>query len=89
VVHMTSGYAGLAGSIVLGRGEAHGEEKVTPHVPYVLLGTSLLLFGWCGRRDDREWALFLVCAGGVGSTQRDHETMTLSADGGSHGGLWP
>jgi Amt family ammonium transporter len=50
VVHMSAGFAALAGALYLGRRRSHLEgEKHTPaNVPYVLLGTGLLWFGWFG-----------------------------------------
>ncbi len=50
VVHITAGAAALAGAIVLKRRKAH-IEKIEMHpanVPYVLIGTGLLWFGWFG-----------------------------------------
>jgi Amt family ammonium transporter len=50
VVHITAGCAALAGAIVLKRRKAH-IEKIEMHpanVPYVLIGTGLLWFGWFG-----------------------------------------
>jgi ammonium transporter, Amt family len=50
VVHITAGCAALAGAIVLKRRKSH-IEKVEMHpanVPYVLIGTGLLWFGWFG-----------------------------------------
>lgn len=49
-VHMSSGYAALAGALVIGRRKLHFEgRKHTPAViPYVLLGSGLLWFGWFG-----------------------------------------
>ncbi len=50
VVHITAGCAALAGAIVLKRRRAH-IAKVELHpanVPYVLIGTGLLWFGWFG-----------------------------------------
>jgi Amt family ammonium transporter len=50
VVHMSAGWAALAGAIVLGRRKAHeeGESHAPANVPFVLLGTGLLWFGWFG-----------------------------------------
>ncbi len=50
VVHMSAGFAALAGAIYLGRRQSHRKkEKHTPaNIPYVLLGTGLLWFGWFG-----------------------------------------
>ncbi|MEW5316979.1 MAG: hypothetical protein WDW38_008315 [Sanguina aurantia] len=46
VVHMSSGYAGLVGSWFLGQ---RREMLHTPaNVPFTLLGTALLWFGWFG-----------------------------------------
>jgi ammonium transporter, Amt family len=50
VVHITAGAAALAGAIVLKRRKAHIEriEMHPANVPYVLIGTGLLWFGWFG-----------------------------------------
>ncbi len=50
VVHITAGCAALAGAIVLKRRRSH-IANIEPHpanVPYVLIGTGLLWFGWFG-----------------------------------------
>jgi ammonium transporter, Amt family len=50
VVHISAGYAALAGAVVLGRRKSHieKEEEKPVNIPYVLLGTGLLWFGWFG-----------------------------------------
>ncbi|MBN9385355.1 MAG: ammonium transporter [Chitinophagaceae bacterium] len=50
VVHISAGCAALAGALVLKRRKSH-IDKVTTHpanIPYVLIGTGLLWFGWFG-----------------------------------------
>jgi len=50
VVHMSAGFAALAGALVLGRRQVHVEHAThTPaNVPFVMLGTGMLWFGWFG-----------------------------------------
>ena len=50
VVHITAGCAALAGALVLKRRKSHLAHKEIPpaNVPYVLIGTGLLWFGWFG-----------------------------------------
>jgi ammonium transporter, Amt family len=50
VVHMSAGWAALAGAIYLKRRRSHKEGSSMPpaNIPYVLLGTGLLWFGWFG-----------------------------------------
>ena len=50
VVHMSAGLAALAGALVLGRRQSHvaNEPHEPANVPYVLLGTGMLWFGWFG-----------------------------------------
>jgi Amt family ammonium transporter len=50
VVHISAGCAALAGALVLKRRKSHIEQKEIPpaNIPYVLIGTGLLWFGWFG-----------------------------------------
>src|SRR6187431_1329978 len=50
VVHISAGCAALAGALVLKRRRVHLEHKEIPpaNIPYVLIGTGLLWFGWFG-----------------------------------------
>ena len=50
VVHISAGCAALAGALVLKRRIVHIEHKEIPpaNIPYVLIGTGLLWFGWFG-----------------------------------------
>jgi ammonium transporter, Amt family len=50
VVHISAGCAALAGALVLKRRKSHIENREIPpaNVPYVLIGTGLLWFGWFG-----------------------------------------
>lgn len=46
VVHMSAGFAALAGAVFLGNRKVLVEDSI--NVPYVILGTGLLWFGWFG-----------------------------------------
>lgn len=50
VVHMAGGLAALAGALFLGQRANHKRQAhlVPAHIPYVLLGTGMLWFGWFG-----------------------------------------
>jgi Amt family ammonium transporter len=50
VVHMSAGFAALAGAIMLGRRQSHiaQKENKPANIPYVVLGTGMLWFGWFG-----------------------------------------
>jgi Amt family ammonium transporter len=49
VVHISSGFAGLACAMALGKRHGHGIEPMPPHnLPFTIIGASLLWFGWFG-----------------------------------------
>lgn len=50
VVHISAGCAALAGALVLKRRQSHIQHLEIPpaNIPYVLIGTGLLWFGWFG-----------------------------------------
>ncbi|HUR11936.1 MAG TPA: ammonium transporter, partial [Flavitalea sp.] len=50
VVHISAGCAALAGALVLKQRKVHIEKQEIPpsNIPYVLIGTGLLWFGWFG-----------------------------------------
>jgi Amt family ammonium transporter len=49
VVHVNAGAAAVVAALILGRRGDHGRQALLPHnVPFTLLGTGLLWFGWIG-----------------------------------------
>ena len=50
VVHMSAGLAALAGAMTLGRRQTHqaGAAHTPANIPFVILGTGMLWFGWFG-----------------------------------------
>lgn len=50
VVHISAGCAALAGALVLKRRKSHIDrlESKPANIPYILIGTGLLWFGWFG-----------------------------------------
>ena len=49
VVHISSGISGLVLALVLGRRREYQQMEYRPHnIPFVVLGTGLLWFGWFG-----------------------------------------
>lgn len=49
VVHINAGAAALAVLLVIGPRRGHGREPMPPHsLPWTLIGTGILWFGWAG-----------------------------------------
>ncbi len=50
VVHMSAGFAALAGAVFLGKRNTHrnGHSSSPANIPFIVLGTGLLWFGWFG-----------------------------------------
>lgn len=46
VVHMSAGFAALAGAVVLGKREHKFHQPA--NIPFIILGTGMLWFGWFG-----------------------------------------
>ncbi len=48
-VHINAGMAALAAVLLIGKRKGYGKESMTPHnIPFLVLGTGLLWFGWFG-----------------------------------------
>jgi len=49
VVHVNAGVAALAAALVIGKRKGFGRDPMLPHnITYVVIGTTLLWFGWFG-----------------------------------------
>jgi Amt family ammonium transporter len=49
VVHINAGIAGMVGCLMVGKRKGYGTAAMPPHnVPFVMIGASLLWFGWFG-----------------------------------------
>jgi Amt family ammonium transporter len=103
-VHTNAGAAGLALAIVMGKRVGWRKDPMKPHnVPFVLLGASLLWFGWYGFNAGSEGAAdniaglafttttLATCAGVLGwllvEQLRDGKPTTVGAASGAVAGL--
>jgi len=70
VVHITAGCAALAGAMVLKQRKSHKEQREIPpaNVPYVLIGTGLLWFGWFGFNGGSAFAANGLAVNAIGTT---------------------
>jgi ammonium transporter, Amt family len=76
VVHMTAGWASLAGAIFLGRRKVQTSNPA--QVPYVLLGTGLLWFGWFGFNAGSAFGANAIAAQALGNTAVSAATAGLA-----------
>jgi len=76
VVHVSSGISAMVAAVVIGRRRGYPGTPMSPHnLPYTLLGTGLLWFGWFGFN-----AGSAVAAGAI-STSAFIATNTAAASG--------
>ena len=70
VVHISAGCAALAGALVLKRRKVHMEHREVPpaNIPYVLIGTGLLWFGWFGFNAGSALAANMITLGAFATT---------------------
>ena len=66
VVHMSAGWAALAGAIYLKSGNEHDHNPA--RITYVLLGTGLLWFGWIGFNAGSAFHADGIAANALGAT---------------------
>jgi Amt family ammonium transporter len=48
VVHISAGFAALAGAIILGKRKDKNDQHEPANIPFIILGTGMLWFGWFG-----------------------------------------
>src|SRR4051794_10183420 len=79
VVHMSAGFAALAGAMVLGRRKSHlaNEAHEPANIPFVLLGTGMLWFGWFGFNAGSALAANGTAAMAFGTTNTASATAML------------
>lgn len=79
VVHMSAGFAALAGALFLGRRKDHSTEAHTPaKIPYIILGTGMLWFGWFGFNAGSALAANDVAALSFGTTNTASAAAALA-----------
>ncbi len=81
VVHMIGGFLALAGAIIVGprKGFAEGAELKGHNIPYVVIGTFILFFGWFGFNINSDTlglnAVNTLLAGAAGATAAIYVTL--------------
>jgi Amt family ammonium transporter len=81
VVHMSAGFAALAGAIYLGPRLNHGRHHAGPsqaNTPYVILGTGMLWFGWFGFNAGSAFAADAVAAQAFATTNTASASAMLA-----------
>ncbi len=79
VVHVSSGAAGLACALVLGRRRGYQTEYMAPHnLSLTLLGTGLLWFGWFGFNGGSARGANAVAIGAIAATHIAAATSALT-----------
>ena len=69
-IHINAGVAALAVVLVIGNRRGHGSEPMPPHnLPFTMLGTGILWFGWMGFNAGSALAADGVAAQAVVNTQ--------------------
>ena len=81
VVHMIGGFLALAGAIIVGprKGFAEGADLKGHNIPYVVIGTFILFFGWFGFNINSDTlglnAVNTLLAGAAGATAAIYVTL--------------
>ncbi len=84
VVHMIGGFLALAGALVVGprTGFREGVELKGHNMPYVVIGTFILFFGWFGFNINSDTlglnAVNTLMAGAAGAVAAIYTTMTMT-----------
>ncbi|NBO39165.1 ammonium transporter [bacterium] len=79
VVHMSAGFAALAGALFLGRRKDRSTEGHTPaNIPFIILGTGMLWFGWFGFNAGSALAANDVAALSFGTTNTASAAAALA-----------
>ncbi len=68
VVHMSAGFAALAGAMFLGRRKDADKEIKPVNIPYIMLGAGMLWFGWFGFNAGSALAADSVAASALANT---------------------